>query len=159
MKPLWKTARVSLNTKHTGSIWSWNPTPRFRSGEIHHSKWHVHPKFQASTIYNSQDIGSTKMSTDRKMKSIHRTTTQPLKRMKWRYWQQHGWTEKFSNQVRKVREKQTNILRYHTQVRSINSYQWTNVQNRNGLTDWEKQILIIKRKLEGRDKLRILINI
>ena len=30
----------------------------------------MHPNFQASTIYNSQDIESTKMSTDRKMKTM-----------------------------------------------------------------------------------------
>ena len=49
-------------------------------------------------------------------------------------------------------EKKKNILRYYVQVESINSYQWTNVQKRNELTDCENQILIIKRKLKGRDK-------
>ena len=49
-------------------------------------------------------------------------------------------------------EKKKNILRYYVQVESINSYQWANVQNRNELTDCENQILIIKRKLKGRDK-------
>ena len=34
-------------------------------------------------------------------------------------------------------------------------YQWTHLQNGNGLTDWENQIMIIKRKLKGRDKLRV----
>ena len=37
-------------------------------------------------------------------------------------------------------------MSYHTQVESINSYQWPNVQNR--LTAWENQIMIIQRKLE-----------
>ena len=49
-------------------------------------------------------------------------------------------------------EKKKNILRYYVQVESINSYQWTNVQKRNELTVCENQILIIKRKLKGRDK-------
>ena len=45
------------------------------------------------------------------------------------------------------------ILRYHVQVESISSYQWTNFQNR--LTDWENQTMTIKGKLEGTDKLRV----
>ena len=33
--------------------------------EIHSLKWHVHPYFQASTIYNTKDVESTKMSTEK----------------------------------------------------------------------------------------------
>ena len=140
VKPRWKTARRFLETLNI--VWSCNPIPRLRSRENHHSQWHVRLDFQGSTITTVKTRNPPKCPLTEKWRlhgmSIHQTTTQPSKRMKQRYWQQHGWTEKFSNQVRKVREKQTNILRYHTQVRSINSYQWTNVQNRNGLTDWEK---------------------
>ena len=45
----------------------------------------------------------------------------------------------------KVSQRQTNILRYHVQVGSIKSHQWTE-------TAWENQILIIKKKVR-RDKL------
>ena len=117
--------------------------------EIHSAKWHVHPCFQASTIYNTKDVESTKMSTDRKMKTTWSIYTleyySAIKENEIRHWQLHGRTEKFSSQVKQAKEKKTNILRYHTQVESINSSQWTNVQNKNGLTDWENQILIIKR--------------
>ena len=161
MKTLLKTARISLNAKHTGIIWSCNPTPRFSSGEVHHSKWHVHPNFQASTIYNSQDIESTEMSTDRKMKTMwYIYTLEYYSVMKqdeimilaapWRDW------EIFIPSG--VSQRKGKISCY-VQVESINSYQWTNVQNRNGFTDYEDQILIIKRKLKGRDKWRVLINI
>ena len=37
-------------------------------------------------------------------------------------------------------------------MESISSYQWTNLQNRNRLTDWENQIMTIKGKLEGTGK-------
>ena len=40
-------------------------------------------------------------------------------------------------------------------MESISSHQWTNLQNRKRLTDWENQIMIIKGKLEGTDKLRV----
>ena len=40
-------------------------------------------------------------------------------------------------------------------MESISSYQWTNLQNRSRLTDWENQIMIIEGKLEGTDKLRV----
>ena len=40
-------------------------------------------------------------------------------------------------------------------MESIISHQWTNLLNRKRLTDWENQIMIIKGKLEGTDKLRV----
>ena len=44
----------SLNTKHRGIIWSCNPIPRLRPRENPLSKWHMHPNFQGSTIYNTR---------------------------------------------------------------------------------------------------------
>ena len=41
------------------------------------------------------------------------------------------------------------------QVKSLSSYQWTNLQDRNRLIDGENQIMTIKGKLEGTDKLRV----
>ena len=60
---------VPWNTKHRGTVWSCNPIPQCRCRENHHSKWHVYLDFQGSTIYNSQDTESIKMSIDRKMKT------------------------------------------------------------------------------------------
>ena len=39
-------------------------------------------------------------------------------------------------------------------MESISSHQWTKLQNRKRRTDWENQIMIIKRRLEGTDKLK-----
>ena len=81
----WTTVENSMgvprNTKQSSIIWPCNPTPRLRSAEIHHSKWHVPLDFQSSTIYNSWDIESTKTSTEEKWRlrdtTIQLNTTQP----------------------------------------------------------------------------------
>ena len=52
-------------------------------------------------------------------------------------------------------ESKGSVVRHHRQLESISSDHWTHLQNRNGLADWENQIMIIKRKLKGRDKLRL----
>ena len=46
--------------------------------------------------------------------------------------------------------------RYHIQVESIKSHQKTNLQNRKRPSHWENQIMIIKAKLKGKDKLSVL---
>ena len=61
---------VPRNTRHRGIIRSCNPIRGLRSRENHHSKRHVHLDFQGSTIYNKQALESTKMSTDRKMRTM-----------------------------------------------------------------------------------------
>ena len=63
-----KSMEVPWNTKHRGII-SFNPTPKLRCGESHHSKWHVPLDFWSSTINSSQAMEPTKTSIDRKMKT------------------------------------------------------------------------------------------
>ena len=67
------SVEVPWKTKHRGIIWSCNPFPGLDLEkfiiDIHSAKWHVHPCFQASTIYYTKDVESTKMSSDRKMKT------------------------------------------------------------------------------------------
>ena len=70
---------------------------------------------------------------------------------KWWHLRQHGWSEEFSYWGKSETKRQ---IAYHIQVGSVNSYRWTEVQNRNRLSDWENQIMI-KRKLRGRGKLRV----
>ena len=41
------------------TTWSSNPTPRHTSWEDHTSKRYMHPCVHSSTVYNSQDMGTT----------------------------------------------------------------------------------------------------
>ena len=63
--------------------------------DIHSAKWHVHPCFQASTIYYTKDVESTKMSTDRKMKTMWYIYTleyySAIKENEIRHWQLMDW--------------------------------------------------------------------
>ena len=61
---------VPWNTKQRGIIWSEIPFLDSGPEKNHHSKWHVHLNFQGNTIYNSQDIESTKTSSDRNVKAM-----------------------------------------------------------------------------------------
>ena len=158
VKPLWKTARVSLNTKHTGIIWSCNPTPRLRSWEIHHLKWHVLFDFQGSTIYNSQAMEPTKMSIDRKMKCtscIYTVEYFLAVKQKKIIILAAGWKDWEIFILSEVSQREKDKYCKIPLLESISSYQWTHLQNRNGLADWENQIMIIKIRLKGRDKLRV----
>ena len=46
---------VSLKTKNTATICSYNPTPGHISRENDNLKRYMHPSVHSSTIYNSQD--------------------------------------------------------------------------------------------------------
>ena len=152
---------VPWNTKHRGTVWSCNSIPQCRCRENHHSKWHVYLDFQGSTVYNSQD------------NRIHQNV----------HWQKnedyvvHLYTEMlFSHKTEQNNDIGSSLdipRNYHTihtfqrekdkypkiscTVESISSYQWTNLQNRNRLTDWENQIMTIKGKLEGTGKFGMKI--
>ena len=136
---------IPWNIKHRGIIWSCNPIPGLRSKENHHSKWHVYLNFQGSTVYNSQDI------------KIHQN-------VHWHKYEDYiidlytkillshktEWSNHIGSSMDEPRnynsmwgKSETNILRYHVQVGSIKSHQWTNVHNRNSLrkpnSDYQKK--------------------
>ena len=68
VQPLWKNRmKLPQKTKSRIIIGSSNPTPGYISGENHNSKRYIHPYLHCSTIHNSQDMGTTSMSTNRWM--------------------------------------------------------------------------------------------
>lgn len=71
--------------------------------------------------------------------------------------EQQRWTGTFCN-TDEVNQRERNIIRYHLQEESINLYQWTTIQNRKRLTNFENQLTIInnKKKLGRRGKVRLL---
>ena len=54
-------------TKYRTTILSSNPTPGQLARENHNLKIYIHPSIYCSTIYKSQDIEATYMSTNRGM--------------------------------------------------------------------------------------------
>ena len=124
-----KTARRFLNTLNIvyNITWFPKPAPWLRSTENHNLKWHMHPYFQGSAFRNILGRALAKISTDRKLStwSIHTPEyTQPSKRAgKKCHHQQHGWAERWPQQVNK-RGREID----HLQVKAINSYQRTHLQ-------------------------------
>ena len=82
--------------------------------------------FQGSTIYNSQDTESTKMSIDRKMKTMRCICTlecySAIKQNEIRMLAGARIVRETITLQILSREERTNILRYHIQVGSIRSY-------------------------------------
>ena len=74
----------------------------------------MYPNVFCSTIYNSQDMEETYMSTNRRMDKenvahiIQWNITQPKKGMKWCNLQRHGWTQRLSQN--EVRKRKINIV-------------------------------------------------
>ena len=143
------------NIKHRGIRWSCNPIPGLRSRENHHSKLHVHLDFQGSTIYNSPNIKPTKMSTDTNMK-----TTSYICTLKYYSASRQNeiiilaaaWMNQEIIILCEVSQRQKGK---HLKIScTVRIYKFIPM-NCKTETAWENQILIIKRKLEGRDKLRI----
>ena len=58
---------VPQNTENITTIWSSNPTPGHISREDHNSKKYMHPSVHCHTTYNSQDMETTYMATNRRV--------------------------------------------------------------------------------------------
>ena len=56
---------VPLKTRHKSTISPSNSTTGNIPQENYNSKRHMHPKAHCSNIYNSQDMETTEMSSDR----------------------------------------------------------------------------------------------
>ena len=110
--------------------------PRLRPRENRHSKWRAHLDFQGSAITTATQ--PTKTPTDRTMQTMRFLYTlercSAMKQSKIMM-PAAAWTDQeIITLYMLFREEKTNILRYHVQVESIRSHQWTNLQNRNRLT-------------------------
>ena len=128
---------VPWNIKHRGIIGPCNPIPGLRSKENHHSKWQMHLDFQGSTIYNGPNIKPTKMSTDTNMETTLCICTlkyySALKQNEIILLAAAWMNQEIIILCEVSQREKENILSYPVQVGSINSYHWTNVQNRNSL--------------------------
>ena len=70
LQPLWRTVwRFLKKLRIRVAIWSRIPTPGhlFRKYKNTNLKRYMHPKVHSSTIYNSQDMEATEVSTNRRM--------------------------------------------------------------------------------------------
>ena len=76
--------------------------------------------------------------------------------------QQHGWNRRLSHQMRSDRERPLSydVMYMQNLKKKKKRYNWTYLQNRNRLTDLEKELTITGEKGEGgRDRLGVWIDI
>ena len=138
-------------------MWSSNLTPGHISGENHNLKRYLHPNVHCSTVYNSQDMEATYMSTNRGMDKedvVHIYNRILLCHKK-------EWNNAICSNMDGPRDyhtewSQTEKGKYHMiwLICGIlkKRYKWTYLQNRNRVKDVENKLMVTRGKW-GKDKL------
>ena len=139
------STEVPQKTKNRVAIGSSNPSPGHIPRKNCHSKRHVHPSVHCSTIYNSQDVETIKMSIDRWMvkKMWHIYTTEYYSAIKKNEIMSFAatWMDLETIILREVSQRKTDTIWYHLYVESKMWHKWTYLRNRNRLTEIENRLV------------------
>ena len=134
------------------AIWSSDPTPGHIPRQNCNSKRDVHPCVHSSTIYNSQDMETTQMSTDPltdewiKNICVYIYNLIPFAAT---------WMDLEIIIGSKVSQKKTNTIWYHLYVEPKILHKWAYWWNRNRLTEIENRLTVAKGKSTGREGLGV----
>ena len=137
------TLEVPLKIKNRATTWPCSPTPGHISRQSYNSKRHMHPNVHSSTVYNSQYMEATEISIDRWVDEEDMVLILAMKK----------------NEIMPFAatwlDLEIIILRKSDSKRQISCdiiymwnlkrwYKWIYLHNRNGLTDMEGRLVVIK---------------
>ena len=128
---------IPQKTKKRITIWSSNPTPEHLFRENHDSKRRMYSNVHCSPIYNSQDMETTQMRFNR---GVDKENVEYYSAIKKKERMAFSATRMDLEiiMLSEVRQWDTNVIGYCWHVESKKRTQWTSLQNRYWLIDFEK---------------------